>query len=52
MTKTARGITIDDEVWNQIKTEAKKENRPISNYVETVLIKHLKEIEKQKTPAD
>lgn len=51
MTKTARGITIDDEIWERIKEQAKKENRPISNFIETIIIKHFEEIEQQKTPA-
>ena len=45
MTRTARGITIDDTLWNKIKELAKKENRPMSNYIETVLLKHVQEKE-------
>jgi hypothetical protein len=45
MGKTARGITIDDGVWAKIKDLAIKENRPISNLVETILIKYLNEKE-------
>lgn len=47
MGKTARGITIEDSVWKKIKEAAIKENRPISNLIETILIKYLKEIEKE-----
>ena len=47
MAKTARGITIDDDIWEKIKELATEENRPISNFIETVLIKHLKEQEKK-----
>jgi len=37
---------------NRIKEVAKKENRPISNFIETVLIKYLEEIKEAKNPAD
>ncbi len=50
MTKTARGITIDDDLWEKIKKLAKKENRPISNFIETVLIKHIEDTKQTEKP--
>ena len=50
MTKTARGITIDDHVWERVKKLAQIENRPISNFVETILRKYFEEIDKTKNP--
>lgn len=47
MPKTARGITIDDDVWKEVKKQAEKENRPISNFVETVLKNYLAQKEKE-----
>ena len=48
MTKTARGITIDDTIWERVKAQAIKEHRPVSNLVEFVLIKYLEDLEKKK----
>jgi hypothetical protein len=33
---------------DRLRIEAAKENRSINNYMETVLIKHFKELDKQK----
>jgi len=52
MTKDVTTIRIDSNVMNRIKEVAKKENRPISNFIETVLIKYLEEIKEAKNPAD
>jgi len=43
MTKTVKAITVTDEVWGRIKKQAKKENRNISNFIETVLMKYLEQ---------
>jgi predicted CopG family antitoxin len=43
MTKTARGITIDDDLWESAKIQAEKENRTLSNFIETILRKYLEE---------
>lgn len=51
MVKVATSIKIEEEVLERIKQEAKEENRPISNFIETVLIKYLKEKQKE-TPTD
>jgi LDH2 family malate/lactate/ureidoglycolate dehydrogenase len=46
MTKTARGITIDNELWGKIQEQSKKENRPISNFIETILRQFFEELDK------
>lgn len=51
MTKTARGITIDDEIWDAAKVQAEKENRTLSNFIETILKNYLEEKKKEK-PAE
>ena len=43
MTKAAKTITVDETVWEKVKAQAKKENRPISNFIETVLIQYFAE---------
>lgn len=52
MTKTARGITIDDTVWEKVKQQAIKEHRNVSNLIEFVLIKYLEEIDRTKKPGE
>lgn len=42
-TKSSRTVTISDELWERIKEFAAKENRTVSNYVETILLKHFEE---------
>ena len=51
MTKDVTTIRIDSDVMDRVKEAAKKENRPISNFIETVLIKYLEDQE-TKNPAD
>lgn len=51
MVKVATSIKLEEELLEQVKKEAKEENRPISNFIETVLIKYLKEKQKE-TPTD
>jgi len=48
MTKKARGITINDELWERAKVQAEKENRTLSNFVETIIKLYLEEKEKEK----
>jgi predicted CopG family antitoxin len=48
MTKTAKTITVDDKIWEKVKQHAKDENRPLSNFIETILIKYFKEKEEKK----
>jgi len=47
MVKVATSIKIEEDVLEKIKKEAKGENRPISNFIETVLIKYLEEKQKE-----
>ena len=48
MTKTAKTITVDEAVWEKVKDRAKQENRPISNFIETVLIQYFTEASNKK----
>lgn len=50
MVKEATSLKLEKEVLEKVKVEAKKDNRPISNYIETVLIKHFEEIESKEKP--
>lgn len=52
MTKTARGITIDDEIWEAAKVQAEKENRTLSNFLETILRLYLDEKKEKEKPAE
>lgn len=47
MVKEATSLKLEKNIMERIKAESKKENRPISNYIETVLIKHFECIDKQ-----
>ncbi len=49
MVKEATSLKLDKEVLEKIRAQAKKENRPTSNFIETVLIKYLDEIKDQET---
>jgi len=33
---------VDEEIWKKISNSANKENRKISNYVETILVNHVR----------
>jgi len=52
MTKTARGITIDDEIWEAAKLQAAKENRTLSNFLETILKLYLEEKKETENPGE
>ena len=52
MVKEATSLKLDKEVFEQVKDHAKKENRTMANFIETVLIKYMKEQEETKKPAD
>lgn len=47
--KTSVSITIDDPVLKRIKDLAALEDRSLSSYINLVLRKHLKEIEKKRS---
>lgn len=48
MTKTIKSITVDDEIWDAAKVQAEKENRTLSNFIETILKNYLEEKKKEK----
>jgi len=48
MVKEATSLKLDKEVFERVKTQAKNENRTMANFIETVLIKYLEEVEKEK----
>jgi len=52
MTKDVTTIRIDTKIMDRVKEEAKKENRPISNFIETVLIKYLEEQKEKENPVN
>jgi hypothetical protein len=37
---------------DEVKEQAKKEHRPINNFIEVVLIRYLEEIKKKENPGD
>lgn len=52
MVKEATSLKIDKEVLDRVRIRAKKENRPMSNFIETVLIKYLNEVEATENPGE
>lgn len=52
MVKEATSLKLDKIVMDRVRKESKKENRSINNYIETILMKHFKEIDKQENSAD
>lgn len=48
MTKEVTSIRIDEDVMEKVKAAAKSQNRPISNFIETILIKYFEDEEKEK----
>ena len=52
MVKEATSLKLDKEVFERIKSRAKKENRTMANFIETVLIKYLDEQEEKEKPAE
>lgn len=52
MVKEATSLKLEKDVMIRVREESKKENRSINNYIETVLIKHFREIDETKNPAD
>lgn len=47
MVKEATSLKMEKPIMDRLRIEAEKENRSINNYMETVLIKHFKELDKQ-----
>ena len=42
--KKTYSFTLDSEIMDHLKEEAKKDNRSLSSYINLVLMRHLKEI--------
>lgn len=49
MVKESTSLKLEKTVLERVKIEAKKENRPMSNYIETVLIQHFESIDKKQS---
>lgn len=47
MVKEATSLKLEKEVMEEVREQAKKENRSINNFIETVLIKHFEEKKKE-----
>lgn len=45
MVKESTSLKLEKSVLERVKIEAKKENRPMSNYIETILIHHFAELD-------
>ena len=43
MTRKAKTITVENDVWLKVKAQAKKENRALSNFIETILMKYFED---------
>jgi hypothetical protein len=48
MTKEASSIKLEKEIMDKAREQAKKENRSLNNFIETILIKYFKEKEEKK----
>lgn len=47
MVKEATSLKMDKSIMERLRIEAKKQNRSINNYMETVLIQHFEELDKK-----
>ena len=45
MAKKNRSINLDEEVWKKLEALALEQNRSLNNYLETVILKVIKEEE-------
>ena len=52
MVKEATSLKLDKDVFERVKSQAKKENRTMANFIETVLIKYLEEREETEKPGE
>lgn len=48
MVKEATSLKLEGEIMKRLREEAKKENRSINNYMETLLMKHFKNVDEKK----
>lgn len=49
MGKTPFSLKLDDDLATQVKEQAKKEHRPVNNFIEVVLLRYLEEIKKEES---
>ena len=49
MGKTPFSLKLDDDLAIAVKEQAKKEHRPVNNFIEVVLLKYLEEIRIQES---
>ena len=47
MGKTPFSLKLDDDLAVAVREQAKKEHRPVNNFIEVVLLKYLEEIKSQ-----
>lgn len=47
MGKTPFSLKLDDDLAIAVRDQAKKEHRPMNNFIEVVLLKYLEEIKSQ-----
>ena len=55
MGKTPFSLKLDDDLAIAVKEQAKKEHRPVNNFIEVVLLKYLEELkiqEQTKNPGE
>ena len=48
MVKEATSLKMETFIMDRLRIEAKKENRSINNYMETILIQYFDELDKKK----
>jgi len=54
MGKTPFSLKLDSDIMEAVKDQAKKEHRPVNNFIEAVLMKYLEEqkTEEKEKPAE
>jgi hypothetical protein len=52
MGKTPFSLKLDSDIMEAVKEQAKKEHRPVNNFIEAVLMKYLDEQKEKEKPAE
>lgn len=52
MGKTPFSLKLDEAIMEAVKEQAKKEHRPVNNFIEVVLIKYLEEQKQKEKPGE
>ncbi len=52
MGKTPFSLKLDSDLMDAVKEEAKKEHRPVNNFIEVVLLEYLKKKKETKNPGE